>query len=389
MEGDLKKHLMTTTALIAAGLLAGPGAALAQKASKPTLTLGGWVEGIVGFADNDDDGGNGIAKRVDFDTQYDSEFHFKGQAVLDNGIRIRTRAELEGETAGDQIDEAYIAISGYFGEIRAGSEDNAAHLMVTPYSGSWATGVGQNLFFDTGDWIVQPSGHTANRSTRLDLGEADSNKITYFTPRIAGVQLGATYMPSFTEATATSSAQDKIPATNSSPHNGFAVAANFDRKFDQLRVGLGAGYAQVKQAGDASDFDDLGDPKGYNVGGSLEFQGFKVSAGYKREWNRGSSSTGASTPLTRLDNEVLDIGGRYIFGKNAVSVGYMHQEGDGAAAVAGEDETDRMLVSYRRILGPGVHYRLNFFYADYEGENAGSADDNDGYAITTSVRVNF
>jgi hypothetical protein len=43
----------------------------------------------------------------------------------------------------------------------------------------------------------------------------------------------------------------------------------------------------------------------------------------------------------------------------------------------------------RRDLGPGVQYRLNFMWADYDGEASGSADDNDGIAVTTSVRVAF
>ena len=47
------------------------------------------------------------------------------------------------------------------------------------------------------------------------------------------------------------------------------------------------------------------------------------------------------------------------------------------------------MISYRRDLGPGVQYRLNLMYADYEGETVGSADDNEGIALTTSVRLAF
>ena len=48
-----------------------------------------------------------------------------------------------------------------------------------------------------------------------------------------------------------------------------------------------------------------------------------------------------------------------------------------------------VLASYRRNLGPGVQYRLNFMWADYEGEEPGKADDNSGVAVTTSVRLSF
>ena len=71
------------------------------------------------------------------------------------------------------------------------------------------------------------------------------------------------------------------------------------------------------------------------------------------------------------------------------SLGWMHGESPASKLVDGDDKSDQWLASYRRNLGPGVDYRLNFFYADHRGENPGSTDDNEGYAITTSVRVAF
>lgn len=47
------------------------------------------------------------------------------------------------------------------------------------------------------------------------------------------------------------------------------------------------------------------------------------------------------------------------------------------------------MVSYRRDLAAGVQYRLNLIYADYQGGDVGSADDNEGIALTTSVRLAF
>ena len=47
------------------------------------------------------------------------------------------------------------------------------------------------------------------------------------------------------------------------------------------------------------------------------------------------------------------------------------------------------MVSYRRDLAKGIQYRLNFMYGDFEGETSGTSDDNEGFAVTTSVRVSF
>jgi predicted porin len=386
----MKKQLLTTTALVAAGVLAVAGAAQAQtKASKPSLSIGGWVEGIVGVASQDDDVANGVGGRVGWDSQYDSEFLFRGAVTLDNGIRIRSVSELEGEVSGDQWDEVYMAISGSFGELRIGSMDNAAYQAITPISGSWAVQVGQNLALDQADWLVRPAGHAAAGNVRLNIGDNDSNKVNYFTPRVAGFQLALSYLPSFEECV-TSGSQDSgcnssIANTSANPHNGWAAGLTFDRKFDQVRTAVGVGYVTAKNGTTAGPTPvQAGDPTGWSVGALVEWGGFGVSGGYKQERNR----TGTNNSLS-ADIDVLDIAAKYSWGANHVSVGAMWGESPASRAVAGDDESLQTLVSYRRDLGPGVQYRLNFFYADHEGENVGSTDDNEGYAITTSVRVAF
>ena len=97
----------------------------------------------------------GNAGRVGWDQHSDAEIHFNGSVTLDNGIKIRTRVELEGNslpdagiggnvsnggkaagTAEDFIDENWMRISGSFGEIRLGSTDAAAQAMTTGYLGT-------------------------------------------------------------------------------------------------------------------------------------------------------------------------------------------------------------------------------------------------------------
>jgi outer membrane protein OmpU len=373
----MKKQLMTTTALVAAGLIASSGAALG--ASKPKLSLGGYFEAIVGAADNKNEVNTG-GQRVAVDVQQDSEVFFKGSVKLDNGIKITTRVELEAQTvnSGDQIDEAYMGIKGKFGEIRIGSEDNAAHLMVTGNSGSWATNVGQNLNFDVGDWIETPTGHAAGTVQRLDLGGNDSEKLTYFTPRFGGFQLGLTYMPSAVEG-----GNGDIAATSDANHTGFAGAVRYSGKFDAVGIGASVGYAQYNPPGGATP-NRLSDPKGFAAGLKLTFGKITIAGGHGREMNLASDN---DNPTSGGD-EYYDFGIKYDGGKNKFSLGYMISEDD-ASTAAGEDETTIAMLSYRRDLGPGVQYRLNLMYGDFEGEAIGSADDNDGYAISTSVRLAF
>lgn len=369
----MKKHLLTSTALAAAGALVLSAPALAQ-GKKPKLSISGWTEQIVGFADNDNTGaysggGDGI------DQHTDSEIHFNGAVTLDNGINIRTRIELEGNTSGDQIDEHWMRISGSFGQVTLGAQDGAAQLMVTGYQGFWSTGVGQNLAFDTGDWIENPTGHEASSVQRVTT-DTDAEKISYYTPRFAGFQVGASYVPN---------SNDEVNNTpgnrDTEDHEGYQIAANYVNKFGDVGIGVAVGYAQIQEADSVRD-----DLERWGMGVRLDFGGFRVGVGYV---DTDEDARSASTGTTKSDEEAWDFGVRYSFGPNAVSLGYLTVDSDNNVAGAAEEETDIGMVSFRRTLGPGVTWTLNGFWAEYTGRTVGDSDDNEGYALTTSVKVRF
>jgi hypothetical protein len=365
---------MTTTALVAAGLIGS-----ASTAGAIELKLGGWHEGIIGVADN----GKYVRKDTAFDAQSDGEIHFKSSGTLDNGLKIRTRVELESATSADQIDEAYIDVSGKWGAIRVGAEDNAAHLMVTPFQGAWATNVGQNLHFDTTDWITLPSGFKQDGTHRLEVGEGDAEKVSYFTPRIGGLQVGVTYMPNGVEDKNGSIAA----VVGTGITDGWAAATNYRGKFGGVGVGLAAGYVSANQAGGAAgqatgDFE--GDPKGWAASGEVSFAGVTLAAGYSSRKSIGGDGVGSNSASNNLS-----LGAKYDFGMNHVSAGYARGEATGKKSIKKDDVGDRVMVSYRRDLAKGVQYRLNLIYADFQAETGLKSDSNEGVAVTTSVRVAF
>lgn len=369
----MKKRLMATSALVTAGLLGAASTAWA----KPELTLGGRFEAIVG-AVSDDAGkaGSPLPSHVSVDVHQDSEIFFSGSVTLDNGIKIRSRVELEAQSANsaDQIDEAYINVSGSFGAIRIGSEDTVAHLMISPYQGSWAVQVGQNLHLDTTDWIESPPGHTASTSTRLALLFSDAEKITYFSPRIGGFQVGASYIPSYTEGD-----NGEPESTAENPHEGFSVGANYKGKFGDTGIGIGAGYTEVHEPAGV----DQSRPKGWGVSAVVSAGPVKVAAGYTSRRNRSPETVTASPRGV----DAIDVGASFQSGKNSYSVAWVRAE-DNAGGPLG-DRSDAAMLSYRRDLGPGVQYRLNLIYADFRGGVVGSSDDNQGVALTTAVFLSF
>ena len=119
----MKKVLLGSTALVAAGLIAGH----AEAADGVKLSLGGYYRGVAGVMFDDFDGAAAGTEDDlrDYVFKQDVEVHFKGETTLDNGLTVGAVVQLEGQTSGDQIDEVYAYFSGGWGELRFGDDDEA------------------------------------------------------------------------------------------------------------------------------------------------------------------------------------------------------------------------------------------------------------------------
>ncbi|MBM3487557.1 MAG: porin [Alphaproteobacteria bacterium] len=387
----MKKQLLATTALVAAGLLGQIGTADAQKAQAPKIEIKGSMEMTVGLTIGQDEGAVGNRVRG-LDIFNETEIHFIGTATLDNGISFRAVVELEGDGDGtpapginDPIDESYLIIRGAFGQLTLGSTDHAAVQMVTGNAGSFATQVGQNLTFDTNDWVPAPPGHVAGRGgspvndprPREPVND-DAEKITYYTPRFEGFQFGVSYTPNHEQD------QNASAATTDSVYNeGWAFGLNFDRKFDQVGIGIGVGYAREHAPESAPTVPD---DSTWAVGASISYMGFKIAGAYRKQNDRRDTPT---SNATSLEGERWEIGAQYVWGPNAVSFVYGEGKARGVVANPGNDELKNSMIAYRREIGPGVFWYGNLLYANYQGEDNNSLDDNKAFAISSGVRLNF
>ena len=131
--------LLGSTALFGAGMMANT----AMAADGIKLGVGGFFRtAYMATFDDDSEGEPGNERNTD-GVFSDAEIHFTGSTVLDNGLEVGARVELEGEDDaspdgdGDQIDEAWIYFSGGFGEVRMGSTDDAlAGACILPPGGT-------------------------------------------------------------------------------------------------------------------------------------------------------------------------------------------------------------------------------------------------------------
>jgi len=376
----MKNQLLTSSALIAAGVFALAPAAFAgsHASKKPSITVNGYHEQILGAIIDEDEDVTGVTDKSILDVHHEQEIHFNGTAKLNNGISLKAHTELEGNSdqgGGDYIDEVYLIIRGSFGQITIGSEDNAAHLMLIGATGSWATGVGQNLTFDSAEWVSTVAGDFGTvRDSRLTAQDGDAEKISYYTPRANGFQLGASYIPG---SSATEDTNGSHQDADTNYHDGFAVGINYLGKFAGTGLFAGVGYVQ-QQAPDTdviagSAVDDH--VKNVAAAARMDIGPVRVAVGVKRTM---SDETGATDRRGR----VIDTGVRYTQGSDKFSLTYAHGERQ-----TGSAKHEAAMASYAKSLGTGVTWHANLIWTD--SKNTAGTVSNDGFAVSTGIKLAF
>jgi outer membrane protein OmpU len=350
----MKKVLFGTTALVAAGLIAGQASA----ADPIKLSVGGYMEQWVGFAVNDGD-----QLRRDFDEQSDSEVYFRGSTKLDNGISVAVRMDFEADRGNTGMDDSFLTLSSdSLGRIELGStwspDAKLAH---------GAPDVGISYFGTGGDvdnWVVRPAGNTSTDTAR---GTTDSNKVAYYSPTFSGFQVGASY------------AADEVAGGNpaalasSGPGNAtaYALAAAYNGTIGELKVGA-----------DVSWYDSSTSRVG--LGGSIGFGAFTIGGNYTRII---AGITNAAT--TSTNGHAFNLGASFATGPYAFSLGWGRTKLEGSTADASEDVQDIYILSGSYSLGAGVALQGSAFYANYDDEAGVTSNENSGYGIVGGFRVDF
>lgn len=372
----MKKILIGTTALVAAGCMATDASA----ADKIALGLGGYMNTFIGTSSNENTYNNaqaGLPNIGGFDVQQDAEIHVKGSTKLDNGLTVSVKTELEthqGSSASavsTNVDSTSVSISSAtLGTIDLGSDDIAADKMhVAPGT---ASGFGLELG-DAQQWISKPSGVQSERWTRA-TGATDPMGISYRSPSFSGFQVGASYA---------SSAADEGGNINgaTADRNLWSAALGYSGKFDDVSV-KGSVYYAAEGSGDGATTQPAG-RDAVGVGLKVGFGAFEVAGAYK------STDQGKVTGGTSLDGTTWDVGVAYTSGPMKLSAGYMVDEREGTVATAADDKTTHMQVAGSYDLGGGIKMSATVHRAEYDDETTANGSNNDGWAAVAGVEVSF
>lgn len=397
----MKYTLLGTTALVAAGLVAGQAYA-AEGGVK--LGLGGFYEGAYGSTFDTDDGGEGSPEDTDADRS-DSigqqiEVYFLGEATLDNGLSVGARIELEGQTRGDQIDAAYAYISGGFGDFTIGDRGDALSTLcyIIPRAA--------HLFgAESADFSWDNSGVNGyGRTNGTCYGIADkSTELMYISPNFGGFTFAASYKPDGTEDTDGSGRPDGFATSSDSdtPYEDsedYSIAAQFDRDFNGVHVVVGGGASfvdDVEGSGNVDDPDGREDYQAYvTVGFGIGDGTLTVGGSWGLRDNIRSTTLvgGVVTDVNTGTNEVFGVGATYNLDAWTVGAGwtegsYESSCGDGGGAC--DDTHDIVSIDASYALGPGVAVEGTVNWHNYDPGDGDDAAELDGFAGGAGLYIGF
>ncbi len=355
----MRSSLQGTTALVTVGGLVALAGSQPAAAQGIKLGLGGYMNHMAGVGDYDSDE---ALSGEDFNPTNlfsDGEVHFQGEFTADNGITFGANVQLESfQSDPDQVDENYGYVEGAFGRLLFGSENSATYLM--QFSGPEA-----GLIVNSGwvtDFIPNPGVEgmlsETGGSTVVDIGN-DENRLTYFSPRLYGFQLGVSYAPT---VVSTGEGSNNPANEDSQTRNAVETAVNYVRSFNGFEVAVAGGFGTARQGDDVSGA--LGQPDEriyqYHAGINVGYAGATIGGAYVRE--EGGRAT---------QGRAFDVGVSYRTGPWTVALYYFNSVLKGTVGRNDGMRAGNLGVDY--ALAPGVVLKGSLLYAELEG-----AADRDG-----------
>jgi len=407
----MKKILLGTTALIgAATLLAG-----AANAEDPKVTVGGFSTFEAGYVKSDYDSGE---RSVSF--RNDNEIHFniagKTDAGLGYGAEIDLEADINGSSAatngstnqGISAHRTYGWLQGdQWGHFEFGSNDGAARTLKVDASniaratggidGDWNTFADVNVAATsttTGGSVgtfagTTPAGVAAPRSfitaPRLPVenGPAttfysdtwgNDDKVTYYTPRFQGFQLGVSFAPSLADRGQTDTRYADLGFDASNIYSG---GLNYETQYE----GVGIAAAATGEAGkaDASTGNNL---EAWNAGLKLSYLGFSAAGSYG-DWENSFAVSG-----TKADYWTAGLA--YETGPLGASVTYLNSE-DKPTGQDNKFQDISVGVDYK--LAPGLTPFVEYTYYDINPSGgtaaSGNVSSNKGDVVIIGSQLSF
>jgi hypothetical protein len=376
----MKKALIGTSALIAVGLLTAQGASASEKIK---LGLSGNYRVLGGFVNQDD----GLTNDADGSRNHgigtDGKVNFSGTTTLDSGIEVGFRAELELQVdAGDTIDEHYMWIENtdVWGRIEMGDRDGAGNKMNTlaPFVfGAAIVGV-QTI------QLANTPVNSAGVVVAVPGMSGDATKITYFTPKFSGAQIGISYTPDATEDNggAYSASIARNDDDGASVGEILEIGANWSGSMGDASVAASATMASG--SGETATAAPVNDHDRWSVAAKISMNGWALGGQYiNNETNAGAIAAGN----IQRDDITTRVGLTYASGSWVYGVEYANRNVEVSAT--GEDEATVYGVGAKRTLGAGVTAGIGVHVWDWEDDLSAVVGENDATEFFFITEISF
>jgi len=377
MKNHMKKILLGTTALIGA-TAAMAGVALAED---PKVTVGGFATFEAGYVSDDLDAAQ---RSHGFRNDYEISFSIDGKS--DNGLMYGAVADLEADVTADANGEGvnasrtYIYLDGGWGRFELGSNTGAEGTMKVD-----ASNIARATGGIDGDWtyfanagaattyIATPDLPLAYGAFPIGTETTDNvTKITYYSPKFNGFQVGASWSPDSADRGQTMTRGD---VTAGQSGDNISAAVSYEGQWDQ--VGIAAAITGEWGDSESAATEDLG---AWNAGLKLTYMGFAFAGSYG-DWEDSLFTTASGT-----DADYWTLGAAYDFGPFGASITYLNSDIDPNGG-ANDFEFDNVVVGADYKLAPGL---TPFIEASFYDQDApGVASDNDGTVVLVGTELAF
>ncbi len=384
----MKKVLLGTSALVAAGLMS-TGAMAADPIS---LGMSGNMAMAFGYVSEDDGTVGGVAEPGLNDRNHSlaqsGEIHFKGSTTLDNGVKVSVVVELEAQSSGDEIDENFLRFSSdAWGTIELGGRDGAASKMLT-----LGPAVDYNHIIGAAEFIYVNSGGGDTGAFIYPVGRSsDSPKISYYTPRFNGFQIGVSYEPEpgLDSGTGVSGggAVDTITnvATSGQISEVIEVGLGYVGNFGDVSFKGSFLYANGSQERVAQAADFLDDQTWWNVGAQIAFGSIAIGGTYNAAEVNNSVQT-----LRTGDDISYRVAISYSMGPWLFGAGYAVREKDDLNSTAlKQDKSSVWGATAKRTIGPGVTVSAGVRLWDIQDDDNVQSAENTATNVFVATRVGF
>jgi len=351
----LSKILLGGTALTAVAATAGLGhAGGVGSGDGLSLTISGEYRFNVAFLDQDLSAGFGRGYSFKGD---EAEIKISSKNTADNGLEYGVVIELNALTDDvDASDEVYAFVdSDAWGRIEMGDQDD----------------VTDRMFIEAADVMVGRAGFDGDVVDFFQFGSgggvieagndetSDATKVSYFTPRIGGFEFGVSLTPD--DGNNGLSAQETDNDGNY--ENVVGLAANYVAAFDNVKVALSV-TGEFGDSESSSGAANEGDLNTISIGGSVEYDGFIVGAGYVDFAEKGQKNT--NILIGENSGSYWDVAVAYRSGPWGASLGYFSSEKGQPAGKGGDTKIDIVSLDGEYEVAPGwiTAVSINFVDAD-------------------------